>query len=364
MVLMPSNRGWCAELECRPGDGRVVFTGVQKAGPAFEAGIQPGDVLVQVETKAIRSRDLELACDTIWRAKALCKASGRPNVSLLVIPRAVDCGRRAVKPIRGRGDPRRHGLGEQGLGTSVLTSGGARARRKHVRGRALDHLETDHMESNELVGERLEIGLNRVLLPTKRGHDKWGLRLIQDPAEGSISVEHLAKTGAGKQKGIRRGDVLLALVMSGKSSAEASSHVLLSKCGGLKLAKEAIQIAKGAAQDNRVPLEVVVYRPPPVNVEMWLPRSDLGLGLAVQDGHTVISKVNPEGSAFDQGVDVGDVLVAVDNIVMSSPSISLGEARDRLMDAKDFARDQHRRVLLFRFYRAKGGRGKVFRPRR
>jgi hypothetical protein len=34
------------------------------------------------------------------------------------------------------------------------------------------------------------------------------------------------------------------------------------------------------------------------------------------------------------------------------------------MDAKDFARDQHRRVLLFRFYRAKGGRGKVFRPRR
>ena len=140
--------------------------------------------------------------------------------------------------------------------------------------------------------------------------------------------------------------------------------MLLSKCGTLKATKDAIRVAKGQAQENNVPLEVVVYRPPPVNLEMWLPRSDLGLGLAVQDGHTIISKVNPEGSAFEHGVEVGDVLVAVDNIVMSAPSISLGEARDRLMDAKDFARDQHRRVLLFRFYRAKAGRGRVFRARR
>ena len=49
--------------------------------------------------------------------------------------------------------------------------------------------------------------------------------------------------------------------------------------------------------------------------------------------------MNPEGSAFEHGVEVGDVLVAVDNIVMSAPSISLGEARDRLMDAKDFWRE-------------------------
>ena len=95
---------------------------------------------------------------------------------------------------------------------------------------------------------------------------------------------------ARKKKGLKRGDVLLALLQSNKGSPGGSRHLLLSKCGTLKATKDVIRVAKGQAQENNVPLEVVVYRPPPVNLEMWLPRSDLGLGLAVQDGHTIISE--------------------------------------------------------------------------
>ena len=345
-IEMPSGIPWEAELECRPGDGRIVFVGVAPDGPADLAGISDGDLLVQVGFDPLRPRDLEAACRLIWERKRNSAALQLKTTTIIVIHANEDHLQRAIAPKRRRGDARRHGLGDQG-GTN-----------KYV-GRNLMKVQGDHVR-NSVQNEynELTLGLNKIKLSTstKFGEIKrWGIKLnrgVQAWNNTFVCVSGLSKEGEARKAGLKKGDVLLAILLpKDVVGIERSRHILLSKLGSISRVRKELEYAKEAANDGSArghdgdrSLEVVVYRSPPAEQTCWLSLT-MGFEMATKDGIIVVGKISPSGSAFRAGIRTGDVLVSIDGIRISGPNISLNTALDIVQEARNVALSERRRVL-------------------
>ena len=336
---MPANVPWKAELELRPGDGKIVFVGVEKDGPAAECGIRDGDLLTQIGFDILGSRDLAAACQTIWENKRNALALSKTEVTILIVPQTVELRRRAVRPERRRGDKRRHGLGDQGgrSGQQIMKAG---------RG---ENQSSFDMADQDI--EDLRVGLNRLHLSTARRSgkgDAWGLKLSRGE-QRSVVVRGLMRGGAATEAGIKIGDQLLAIILPAHfaraaTSTSTSRHVLLSKLGNMSRVRRELDFAKIAAAEQGVDLEVVVYRPPPVTKSCWLGLR-CGFDMTVEDGNTIVSRVQGGSSAFENGIKSGDVVVSIDGVRISGPTTSLRRAQALLDEAIRVARSERRRVL-------------------
>ena len=316
---MPSYIPWKAELELRPGDGKIAFVGVQKHGPADLCGIKDGDVLHQVGGTQIKPRTLEQACQTIWLVKRNAQALSKKTC--LVV---------------------------------VLQQPSARLHRQAV------SVSTNSTRNNRF--EAFQMGLNRIFLPTNA---HWGLKLSRGVGR-SVVVSSIAKSGVGRQVGIQKNDQILALLLprklgttmlsnTGKTTKTTTRHILLSKLSGdMNRVRNEVHYAKQAADEDvhsKHTIEVVVYRPPLPTTTCWLGVNSVGFEMSILNGNTIVSCVHSSGSAFHNGVNVGDIVVSMDGVVVSQPTTSLGRANRILKECRDNATDERRRVIKFEFCR-------------
>ena len=367
-IEMPATIPWEAELECRPGDGKIIFVGVVKDGPAAAAGIVDGDLLAQVGFDVVKARDLESACRIIWDQKKQAAALKQMTCTVTIIPLHEDASLRSVAPQRKRGDKRRHGLGDQGQGNTIMK---VTAEHKEIQ-RDAERLD-------------LKIGLNRVLLPARWGtNERWGINLDRainiaatnrrneysgDP--NAVGIAALSKSGAGRAAGLQKNDIVIAFILpkeiskintdssgrpvsaQSRASKRGSSktHILLNKIGSMKRVRKEIEFARQAANEaakgirsDGGKLELIVYRPPTVHYTSWLSLR-MGFEMTSKDGNTIVGRISSNGSAFRNGVRTGDIIVRLDGIQISGPSISLNTALNIVDDCRHFAKKGNRKVM-------------------
>jgi hypothetical protein len=326
---MPSYVPWEAELELRAGDGKVVFVGVQKNGPADSCGIKDGDLLVQVGFDKITPRNLAQACQIIWSVKRNAQALSKKVCTIIITPSIDENKKFAVNPNRKKGDRRRHGLGDQGEQNGVGSVGSVG--------------KNTFMNRNSL-----RVGLNRIHLPT---NVPWGIKLSRGMAR-TVVVGSITKDGAGRDAGIQKHDEMLALSLPSRlSTTYATRHILLSKLGKMSRVRKEVQYAKEVADKDELSnkiIEVVVYRPPPSTATCWLGLS-IGFDMTVENGNTIVSRVYSSGSAFDNGVKAGDIVVSMDGVRVSQPTTSLKRANMIVHECREVAINEGRRVIKFEF---------------
>ena len=326
---MPSYVPWEAELELRAGDGKVVFVGVQKNGPADSCGIKDGDLLVQVGFDKITPRNLAQACQIIWSVKRNAQALSKKVCTIIITPSIDENKKFAVNPNRKKGDRRRHGLGDQGEQNGVGSVGSVG--------------KNTFMNRNSL-----RVGLNRIHLPT---NVPWGIKLSRGMAR-TVVVGSITKDGAGRDAGIQKQDEMLALSLPSRlSTTYATRHILLSKLGKMSRVRKEVQYAKEVADKDELSnkiIEVVVYRPPPSTATCWLGLS-IGFDMTVENGNTIVSRVYSSGSAFDNGVKAGDIVVSMDGVRVSQPTTSLKRANMIVHECREVAINEGRRVIKFEF---------------
>ena len=127
----------------------------------------------------------------------------------------------------------------------------------------------------------------------------------------------------------------------------------MSKLGSISRVRREVDYAKQAAnEESNQSLEVIVYRPPIVTNTCWL-GLNMGFDMTVEDGNTIVSRVHSNGSAFDNGIKSGDIVVAFDGVRVSSPSTSLKRANMMLHQSKNAAINERRRVIKCEFCRGR-----------
>ncbi len=443
---------WGSGLECRPGDGQVVFCEVEEGGPAWVVGIRGGDVFLKVAwgdgsddfSRRIRTRDLRGCVETVQTAKQQARMVwGKPYVEVTILPAAVDASARAVRPDRAKGDPRRHGLGDQELaaqrrygvnrdgtlatraatpgtqpsvaaagspGSSSATADGGDGGSVGVAAAAAVGAGGD--PPAERRPKKLQVGLNRVRLPSSDAASKWGIGFHRDRHLGSLLVTKVTHGGAAHAAGFGEGDEVVAVILpsvratvqahrrqTARARAQAlrngeeygarsgpgaqrneaaivlvrdpleqaylrnhSPHrtkkrkrvVMRTRCRSLPEAKAVLREAREMCRDAEEQVECIVFRAPEANLELVVgcdSERGHGIRLRVENGYTVVGKVTGGTNAWEAGLQKGDVVVAVEGYGTSGPAISKEGARELLRHAVASARAEGRlavRLLLYR----------------
>jgi hypothetical protein len=112
LVELPNNERWMGELEVGV-SGLITFVGVKRNSPLEQAGITDGAILQQIGFTKLLPRDLVFACSTIRREKKISLALHKATVAVFYVPATTEYRKNAIKPLRGRGDKRRHGHNDQ-----------------------------------------------------------------------------------------------------------------------------------------------------------------------------------------------------------------------------------------------------------